>query len=113
MSLLTPHNGEKLICSVCNKEFKASDNTRFIINNGWTCSWACFINEHKKQMQEKWKKQKEEKHLVETGKRKQKGRKRTTADEKVNSAYNRIKAEAIKNHNSREKIPSANNDSEE
>lgn len=91
MSLITPVNGTKLICPVCNKEFSASDNTRYIINNGWTCSWKCFKNEHIKQNQEKWDKQKSEKLAINSGVHKRKGRKRKSKDEKVDSTYNKIK----------------------
>ena len=35
----------KLICTVCNEEFEANDNTRYIIYKGYTCSWECFFNE--------------------------------------------------------------------
>lgn len=38
----------KLICSVCNKEFEANDDTRYIISGGYTCSWKCFLNESKR-----------------------------------------------------------------
>ena len=37
-----------LICTVCGKEFKRSDYTKYIINGGYTCSWKCFINEAKR-----------------------------------------------------------------
>lgn len=37
-----------LICSVCGKEFKANDDTRYIIAGGYTCSWKCFLAEDKK-----------------------------------------------------------------
>ena len=36
-----------LICSVCGKEFKATDDTRYIIAGGYTCTWKCFLNEMK------------------------------------------------------------------
>lgn len=36
--------GDKLTCSVCNKEFKVSDDTKYICNGGYVCSWKCFIN---------------------------------------------------------------------
>lgn len=35
--------GDKLNCSVCNKEFKVSDDTKYICNGGYVCSWKCFI----------------------------------------------------------------------
>lgn len=35
--------GEKLICPVCGKEFKVSDDTKYIVAGGYTCSWKCFL----------------------------------------------------------------------
>lgn len=37
-----------LICSVCGKEFKADDTTRFIIAGGYTCNLKCFLDEVKR-----------------------------------------------------------------
>ena len=37
-----------LTCPICNKEFNASNDTRYIIAGGYTCSWKCFLNEAKK-----------------------------------------------------------------
>lgn len=42
-----------LVCSVCGKEFKANDDTRYIIAGGYTCSWKCFLTESKKRDDEK------------------------------------------------------------
>lgn len=42
-----------LTCSVCGKEFKANDDTRYIIKGGYTCSWKCFLTESKRQESEK------------------------------------------------------------
>lgn len=39
---------ETLICTVCGKEFKVNDYTKYIINGGYTCSWKCFLNEAKR-----------------------------------------------------------------
>ena len=36
--------GEKLICPVCNKEFKATEDTNYIVKDGFVCSWKCFLN---------------------------------------------------------------------
>ena len=36
-----------LTCSVCGKEFKANEDTRYIISGGYTCSWKCFLKEAK------------------------------------------------------------------
>ena len=41
------------VCSVCGKEFKADDDTRYIINNGYTCSWKCFLTESTKKSEER------------------------------------------------------------
>lgn len=46
------------VCSVCGKEFVANDNTRYIINGGYTCSWKCFLNESKKREYKKAEKRK-------------------------------------------------------
>ena len=37
-----------LTCTVCGKEFKKNDYTKYIINGGYTCSWKCFIDEGKR-----------------------------------------------------------------
>ena len=37
-----------LICPICNKEFEANEDTRYIISGGYTCSWKCFLKEMKK-----------------------------------------------------------------
>lgn len=42
-----------LTCSVCGKEFKANDDTRYIINGGYTCTWKCFWNEMKRREAQK------------------------------------------------------------
>ena len=39
---------DKLICTVCGKEFKISGDTKYIINGGYTCSWKCFYKEAKR-----------------------------------------------------------------
>lgn len=41
-----PHN--TLICPVCGEEFEASENTKYIISGGYTCSWKCFLKEARK-----------------------------------------------------------------
>ena len=35
--------GERLTCPVCNKEFKVTDDTCYIVAGGYTCSWKCFL----------------------------------------------------------------------
>lgn len=35
--------GDKLLCSVCNKEFVVDENTNYIINTQPVCSWKCFL----------------------------------------------------------------------
>lgn len=47
------------VCPVCGKEFKADDDTRYIISGGYTCSWKCFLNEVKRRQSEKKKEDKE------------------------------------------------------
>lgn len=51
-----PKVGEELICPVCGKHFKATEDTRCLINGNYTCDWKCFsdyynkhANEEKKQ----------------------------------------------------------------
>ena len=42
---------EKSICLVCNKEFKVTDEHKFLINGEYVCSWKCFlkfVKEHPK-----------------------------------------------------------------
>lgn len=39
---------DKLICTVCGKEFKITGDTKYIINGGYTCSWKCFSKEAKR-----------------------------------------------------------------
>ena len=40
-------------CPICNKEFEATEDTRYIIGGGYTCSWKCFLTEHRKREAEK------------------------------------------------------------
>lgn len=40
--------GDELICSVCGEIFKATNDTKYIINGGYTCSWKCFLEEAKR-----------------------------------------------------------------
>lgn len=35
--------GDKLLCSVCNKEFVVNEDTNYIINTQPVCSWKCFL----------------------------------------------------------------------
>ena len=51
-----------LTCSVCSKEFKADDNTRFIISGGYTCSLKCFLSEVKRRESMKEKENKKTKN---------------------------------------------------
>ncbi len=43
-----PVIGEAMQCSVCGKQFKVHDDTKYIINGGYTCSWQCFLDCSKK-----------------------------------------------------------------
>ena len=47
---------EILICPVCGKEFKLNDDTKYIANGGYTCSWKCFLTFVKQREKEKDKK---------------------------------------------------------
>ena len=42
-----------LTCPVCQKEFKPTDDTKYIVTGGYTCSWKCFLIEVKKQEENK------------------------------------------------------------
>lgn len=44
---------EPLICPVCGKEFKFSEDTKYIAAGGYTCSWKCFLTEVKRRESEK------------------------------------------------------------
>ena len=34
--------GETLICPVCGKSFKVTEDTKYIAGGGYTCDWKCF-----------------------------------------------------------------------
>lgn len=46
-----PQLGEVLCCPVCGKEFKVTDDTKYAVAEGFTCSWKCCID-HRKAMSE-------------------------------------------------------------
>lgn len=35
--------GEQLVCPVCGKEFRATEDTNYIVKEGFVCSWKCFL----------------------------------------------------------------------
>lgn len=35
--------GDNLVCPVCNKEFRATADIKYIAKGGYTCSWKCFL----------------------------------------------------------------------
>jgi len=35
--------GDSLVCPICGKEFKATEDTKYIIGNEYTCCWKCFL----------------------------------------------------------------------
>ena len=39
---------DDLVCPVCGKSFKKSENTKYIAGGGLTCGWACFLTYVKK-----------------------------------------------------------------
>lgn len=53
---------ERLICTVCGKEFKVNDDTRYIIDGGYTCGWKCFLTEAKKRELERMARKAKEKN---------------------------------------------------
>ena len=42
-----------LTCPICRKEFKPNDDTKYIIADGYTCSWKCFWTESQRRSKEK------------------------------------------------------------
>ena len=42
-----------LMCPVCCSVFEITDDTKYIIAGGYTCSWKCFLNEMYKRNREK------------------------------------------------------------
>ena len=45
--------GEILICPVCGKSFKVSEDTKYIIAGGFTCDWKCFMVKAREPKQDK------------------------------------------------------------
>lgn len=48
--------GDTLVCPVCGKSFKATEDTCYFISGGYTCSWKCFLDEVKRKEAAKTKK---------------------------------------------------------
>ena len=42
---------ESFVCPVCKKEFFKTEDSKYLINKDYTCSWDCFL---------RWVKEKEE-----------------------------------------------------
>lgn len=42
-----------LTCPVCQKEFKPTDDTKYIAAGGYTCSWKCFLTVAKQHEEER------------------------------------------------------------
>lgn len=42
-----------LVCPVCGKEFKPTDDTKYIVRGGYTCSWQCFLTRSRERRKEK------------------------------------------------------------
>ena len=38
-----PKVGTPMVCTVCRKAFKATDDTRYIRKGGYVCGWKCFM----------------------------------------------------------------------
>lgn len=38
-----PTIGETLACPVCGKNFRVSEDTKYIVAGGFTCGWKCFM----------------------------------------------------------------------
>lgn len=94
MSVETPIIGQQMICPVCGKSFAATNQTKFITMNAFTCSWDCFKKHHIEKMTPIWNankiKEKEKQNCVNI----KKTRKRKSKDDLIDSEYNRI----YKNH---------------
>ena len=45
--------GEKVICPVCGKEFKITEEHCYITSGNFACSWKCFLNDVKNKTKEK------------------------------------------------------------
>ena len=45
--------GDQLSCPVCQKSFVSTEDTKYIISGGYTCSWKCFLKRCKEREQEK------------------------------------------------------------
>lgn len=35
--------GDRLVCPICNKEFTATEDTKYIAGGGYVCAWKCFL----------------------------------------------------------------------
>lgn len=35
--------GETLVCPVCGKSFKVTEDTKYVAAGGFTCDWNCFL----------------------------------------------------------------------
>lgn len=47
-------NSEGLLtCPVCGKEFKPTNDTKYIAAGGYTCSWSCFLTVAKRKKEDK------------------------------------------------------------
>lgn len=46
-------NETNLVCPVCGMWFIRNDDTKYIANGGYTCSWECFLVAVKKKEEEK------------------------------------------------------------
>lgn len=50
-------NETNLVCPVCGMWFIRNDDTKYIANGGYTCSWDCFLAAVKKKYQKEEDKQ--------------------------------------------------------
>ena len=48
--------GEQLVCPVCNTNFKATEDTNYMVKEGFVCSWKCFLERVKENQEKKEKK---------------------------------------------------------
>ena len=52
---------EKLVCPVCGKTFTENDDTKYLVRNEYTCSFACFKKHHVEHMKPIWERRRKEK----------------------------------------------------
>lgn len=87
--------GDTLVCSVCGKEFKVSDDTKYICKGGYTCTWKCFLNHVRslppKPVDEKAKKKEKIKMVFKDFKKE----KEVESEQKIEASSNELEKETL------------------